>query len=210
MFLYRFFRLILAFLFKLFFHLEVRGKAFIPRKGGFVLASNHTSLLDPMLLGVACPRLLNFAAKDSLFSNRYFGQLIRWCGAFPIKRSTADLAAVRESVSRLKHNMGLVVFPEGTRSANGQIQDIKHGFILLAKKAHVPIVPVWISGSGRALSKGRKVISLVKVRVIFGQPVYVGLTYAYEDMALDIFKQIKSLGQSLSSGTSAASLPRHS
>lgn len=193
MFLYRLLRFLSLLLCKLFFHLEVYGKEFIPQSGGFVLSSNHTSYLDPILLAVACPRILNFAARDSLFWNRPFARLLREVGAFPIKRWSADLSAVRESVRRLKNSFGLVVFPEGTRSVNADIQHITHGFVLLADKADVPVIPARILGSHNAWAKSKKIFRPAKVRVVFGRPVYHERRHSYAYTAQEIFGRIKHL-----------------
>ena len=194
MFLYRIFRFFLFIAAKVFFHLEVRGRKYIPLKGGFVLASNHSSILDPMLLGVACPRELNFAARDTLFRNPFFGALIFKVGAFPIKRWSADLAAIKESVRRLKIGRGLVVFPQGTRSSGFELNNISPGFVFLADKAKVPIVPVRIRGSRNAMRKGRKLIKPAKIRITFGKPVFIQESKDYEKVANDVFRQIAHLG----------------
>lgn len=193
MFLYRFLRFFLFWASRLFFHLEVRGREYIPKEGGFILASNHASFLDPILLGVACPRILNFAARDSLFKIPLFGLLIFNVGAFPIKRWSADLSAVRESVRRLQAHTGLVVFPEGTRSVNGQLQAITHGFVLLASKAGVPIVPVWIKGSYKAWGRRSPMIRPSKITVVFGQPVTAVRGMPYPEVAQEIQARIRCL-----------------
>lgn len=193
MLLYRFFRAIIDFILKVFFHFKVRGRNLIPESGGFVLVSNHTSILDPMILGAACPRILNFAARDSLFNNRFFGTLISRVGAFPIKRWSADLNAVKESINRLKKGYGLVIFPEGTRSIDGKLQNITHGFVLLAQRANVPMVPVMISGANKALAKGNKFIRPARISVSFGQPVYVNKGLSNEEIAADIYNRLKAL-----------------
>ena len=193
MFVYYFCRLVLFVLHKLFFHLEIRGRRFIPQKGGFIVVSNHASFLDPIVLGVSTNRILNYAARDTLFRNRFFGWLLRQCGSFPIRRWSADLSAVKEAVRRLKKGAGLVVFPEGTRSQDGQVQEITRGFVLLAKKAGVPIIPAWISGSAKAWGKGRKMITLAKIKVAFGRPFYVESGLSHSQIAEETFRQIKLL-----------------
>ena len=180
---------------KFYFHLEAIGKEHIPRKGGFVVASNHASFLDPVLLGSACPRGLNFAARDSLFKNPLLRYLISNVGAFPIKRWSADLAAVKESVRRLSLNAGLVVFPEGTRSPDGLLQPMSHGFALLAAKACVPIIPAWISGSYKAWGKKSKIMRPVKITVVFGQPLWVEKKQPYPEVARKVFDRIKDLSK---------------
>ncbi len=194
MFLYYFFRFILFVLFKLFFHFKAEGKNFVPKSGGFLLISNHASFLDPMILGVASPRGLNFAARDSLFRGYFFGRLIRLCGAFPVKRWSADLSAIKESVRRLKMGVGLVVFPEGTRSDDGRVsREITNGFVLLAKKAQVPIVPAVILGSEKAWGKNNKAIKPGRLKVIFLEPFYLTREDTeYVDIAARLFSRIQS------------------
>ncbi|MEK6568576.1 MAG: lysophospholipid acyltransferase family protein [Candidatus Omnitrophota bacterium] len=194
--MYRFLRFFLICSCRLFFHLEVRGRGFIPKKGGFVLASNHASFLDPILVGTACPRVLNFAARESLFRNKFFGWFITEMGSFPIKRWSADLSAVKESVRRLKNNAGLLVFPEGTRSQDGNIRVITGGFVMLAAKARVPIIPVWVSGSRKAWGKGSRFIKPAKIMVIFGSPVDVGNRRDYEVAAREVVGRIQGLSDS--------------
>lgn len=192
-FIYHWLKLSAFVLSKLFFHLEIKDRKLIPRQGGFVLVSNHTSFLDPVILGAACPRVLNFAARDTLFRNRLFAALLRMVCAFPIKRWSADLSAVRESVRRLKSGAGLVVFPEGTRSAGSEMQNITYGFVLLSYRARVPIIPAWISGSKNAWGKGDKMIKAAKIRVIFGQPVYANSSRPYSEIAQYVYKQMQQL-----------------
>lgn len=195
MFLYYLVRLLAFVLCKFFFHLEIKGREYIPQEGGFVLVSNHASFLDPIILSASCPRVIHFAARDTLFRNRFFAALISRLCAFPIKRWSADLAAVKESVRRLKANAGLLVFPQGTRNASADIdlQNITYGFVLLAHRAGVPIIPVWISGSNRAWGKGDKMIRLSKIKVIFGEPIYAEHKRPYVETAHDVYKRMQQL-----------------
>lgn len=190
--LYRILRFICFILCKLFFHFEVFGKEFIPKAGGFIIASNHASFLDPVILGVSSPRLLNYAARDTLFANGFFSALLRRIGVFPIRRWSADLSAVRESVRRLNSGFGLVIFPEGTRSVNGDIQSVTRGFVLLAQKAGVPIIPARVFGSHKAWPKSRRIFSPAKVRVAFLEPVYSHKDRDYNKTAQEVFEAIKN------------------
>jgi 1-acyl-sn-glycerol-3-phosphate acyltransferase len=190
--LYRILRFVSFLLCKLFFHFEVFGKECIPGKGGFIIVSNHASFLDPVILGISCPRLLSYAARDSLFSKAFFASLLRRIGVFPVKRWSADLSAVRESVRRLKLGFGLVIFPEGTRSASGDIQSVARGFVLLAQKARVPIIPARIFGSHKAWPKSRRIFSPARVRVLFLEPVYSHKDKDYDRTAQEVFERIKN------------------
>ena len=139
------------------FRLEVSGLENVPPEGqGVLLASNHQSFLDPITIGVALRREINPVARESLFHNPLFRSLIRYLNAFPIQRSSADMAAVREGIRRLKNADALVLFPEATRTRDGRIGRISPGFALLAKKACVPIVPVLIDGAFECWPRSRK------------------------------------------------------
>lgn len=178
---------------KLFFHFEVIGRRNIPKSGGFILVSNHASFLDPVFLSASCPRVLNFMARDSLFRNPVFGWWLLDVGVFPVKRWSGDLSAIRAAVRRLKSGRGLGLFPEGTRSPDGEIRDFSQGFALLADKAGVPVVPARVIGSYRALGKGSKMIRPVKVRVVFGECARLDKGEPYVESARRMREKIKRM-----------------
>jgi len=160
-------------LFKIFFRLDVLDRENIPAKGGFLLAGNHMSYLDPPLIAVACPRAASFLAKESLFSNKFFGGFIARLHAFPLKSHSPNMKALRWAISELKAGKVIGIFPEGARSADDRLHRPLPGVGLLAVKANVPIVPVFIEGSNRALPVGSKFIRFfTKIRVYFGAPIY--------------------------------------
>src|SRR5437762_2318878 len=98
-----------------FFPVEIHDRKNVPQRGAFLLASNHVSYLDPMILGITTGRRLNYMAKDSLFKNKVFGFVLPRLGAFPIKRKTADTGALKECFRRIREGGPLLLFPEGTR-----------------------------------------------------------------------------------------------
>ena len=122
----------------------------VPAKGGALLVSNHQSFIDPVVAGIHIPRAVHFMARDSLFANPIFGRLIAAVNAFPVRRNTADLGAIKEAMRRLKQGRLLLMFPEGTRTPDGRIQPLLPGMFAIAKKTEVPIVPVLIDGVFKA------------------------------------------------------------
>jgi 1-acyl-sn-glycerol-3-phosphate acyltransferase len=189
----------LAFLFfKLFFGLEVEGKRNIPYSGAFILASNHASYLDPAVLASACPYQLNFMARNDLFNIPIFGTLIRSVGTFPVRRNFADIASIKEALRRLGQGRGLLFFPEGTRSFSGVVQRAQPGIGFVAAKSQVPVIPVFVSGTQRALGRGARFIRPAKIKVCFGQPIYPkesNLKDDYRDIARRIMEEIEQIGQ---------------
>ncbi len=165
-------RLLAIILCKVLFGLQVFGRGNIPLKGGFILASNHTSYLDPPVLGVACPRVLSALAKEELFKNAFLGWLITNLNAFPIQSQTGDFKSLRRAIKELEMGRALAVFPEGGRTADGELREPMRGVGFLAVKAAVPIVPAFIEGSDKALPMDSKFIRLKKIKVYFGKPIW--------------------------------------
>jgi cytidylate kinase len=121
------------------FRLEAQGTEHIPRRGPALLVSNHSSLLDPPLVGGACPRQLTFLAKAELFGVPGFGRLIHALNARPVRREGADAAALRVALRVLEQGGALLVFPEGTRGAEGELREAKPGAALLAVMSGAPV-----------------------------------------------------------------------
>lgn len=212
--LYDFLRLLSALIFKTFFCFQVKGAKNIPKKGGFILASNHASYLDPVALGAACPRRLNFMARDDLFNIPLFGRLIAAVGAFPVKREAGDLRALKEAMRRVKDDKALALFPEGRRefaAAGFALLAPRPGIGFLVAKLNVPVIPAFIKGTANALPRGAKFIRAGKIVVYFGQPrffsgaerllnekgrdkeIYIERGTPYQDIAQRIIEDIRRL-----------------
>jgi len=180
-------------IFKLLFRIEVSGKKHIPANGGFILASNHASYLDPIALGVACPRRLSFMARHDLFSNGWFSWLLTSVRAFPLKRDSADIWSLKEAMRRIRSGDGLVLFPEGSRRFNGDSAGPQPGIGFLASKLNVPVVPAFIKGASLALPKGAKFIKPSKISVYFGKQIPIERRMPYQEIAESIMANIRHL-----------------
>jgi 1-acyl-sn-glycerol-3-phosphate acyltransferase len=156
---------------RLMFRLEAVGTENIPAHGPVLMVANHSSLLDPPLVGGASDRQLTYLAKAELFEIPLFGALIRALKARPIRREGADPGALRTAKRVLEEGGALLVFPEGTRGDEGVIRPAKAGAGLLAVSSGAPVVPVYVSGSGRAWPRGRRLPRPAKVTVTFGTPL---------------------------------------
>jgi 1-acyl-sn-glycerol-3-phosphate acyltransferase len=185
-------KIIFFIIFKLFFKLTVYGKEYIPKKGGFIIASNHTSNLDPIVLGLASPRKINFMAKEELFKNKFFSFILHSVAAFPVKRNKVETTSIKEAIRRLKAGGGLLLFPEGGRRNFIDVSEIKAGVGLLSCKAKVPIIPTLIKGSGEVLPKGRYFPKRGKISVYFAPPIS-SYSQNYEDIARETMLAIKKL-----------------
>ena len=191
---YRFSRFILLLLCKLLFRIRYSGREFIPKKGGFILAANHVSYLDPVVLGVACPRSLNFMAKDSLFSARFLASWLKAVGVIPIKRDAADLSALKTAIKNANAGMGLALFPEGTRrTKDNQFINPEPGVGFLAAKLSLPVVPAYISGTYEAFPRGTRSLKLRRVSVRFGKQIHIERGKPYQEISELIMANIKQL-----------------
>jgi 1-acyl-sn-glycerol-3-phosphate acyltransferase len=151
---------------------RVFGRENVPRTGGALIAGNHISFIDPPTIGAALPRRTYYFAKKELFEVPVFGAIIRKCYAFPVEREIGDREAVRNAINILKSGELLVIFPEGGRSPDGTLQEGNVGAALIASRAGVPIVPVAVRGTDKALPLHAKFLHRAKLSVMFGEPLY--------------------------------------
>lgn len=156
----------------LFFRFRVYGKENVPKKGAFLLVSNHQSYLDPIFCGAFLSRHLHYLARKSLFANRLFAALISSVNAMPVKPGRADLSAMKAVIAKLKQGRGVCLFPEATRTSNGKITSLKGGVGLLARRAEAPIIPMLIDGAFDCWPRHKKMFSLFKgIVVCYGKAI---------------------------------------
>jgi 1-acyl-sn-glycerol-3-phosphate acyltransferase len=150
--------------------LRASGRENVPGRGAAMLVSNHLSHLDVLVLGILLDRPLNYVARSSLF---FFplGPFIRSCGAFPIQRDGIGAQGLKETLRRLKSGGIVTLFPEGTRTTDGELGELKPGIALLAAKARVPILPAAIAGTFEAWPRSRPFPSSHPIHVHFGRPI---------------------------------------
>ncbi len=172
----------------------VFGKENFPPDKGVIIASNHLSNLDPVILGLASGRKLSYVAKESLFRNKLFSFLLYRVGAFPIRRDYGDVGAIKEALRRLKKRGRIVVFPEGTRKSQSGPKKVQPGVGLLAVKGDAVIVPAYIRGSDKVMAPGSNIIKPGRITVTFGTP----LPYIREDSYLKIAEKVMQSIHSLS------------
>jgi 1-acyl-sn-glycerol-3-phosphate acyltransferase len=141
-----------------FFKLHPAGRENVPDHGPLVLICNHQSFLDPVLCGIFVKRPLYFLARDTLFRG-LFGRLIASVNTISVKRGTADLAAMKTIINKLKQGNGVCLFPEATRTSDGKITAFKPGFGLLCRRGNAAVVPVVIDGAFESWPRHKKLFS---------------------------------------------------
>ena len=159
--------------FFLYNRVDVFGREHIPLSGPLIVASSHSSNLDPPLVGAFFPMRLRYLAKDSLFKNVILKTIIQTLGAISVSREDSQKAAsvLKLLLSCLQDGENVLLFPEGTRSSDGKLQKLEGGVAFLSLKAMVPIVPVYVGGSFAACPRG-KMPRPSKMRLHWGKPIY--------------------------------------
>lgn len=179
--LYEVFKFIFRLLFKIFFRIQYIGTDNFPKDGAVILASNHASFFDPIIAGISCNRPLYFMARKSLFRNNIFGKILIWVNALPLKRDSADFGAFRDVLAKLREGKSVLIYPEGTRSIDGNLGKPKAGIGFLAVSSKAKVVPCYIKGSREALPKGARFPKFTKISVYYGEPLEFGRTIGAND-----------------------------
>jgi 1-acyl-sn-glycerol-3-phosphate acyltransferase len=154
-----------------FFNIRCGGREKVPKTGGGLMLSNHQSNLDPVLVGLACKRRLNYVARKTLFKFPPFRWLINSLDAISIDREGTGLDGLKETLKRLKRGEIVLLFPEGTRTPNGEVQAMKPGFCAVARRSAVPILPVAMDGAWHAWPRQQKLPRRAVIHVQFGDPI---------------------------------------
>lgn len=152
--------------------LRISGRENVPRDGGVLVLSNHQSHFDPPLIGLCCPRQMNFLARKTLFDFRPFALLISSLNAFPIDRDGNAMGGVKETLRRLKRGEMVLMFPEGTRTSDGEIAPFRPGFLTLAKRSGAWVLPVAMEGPFSIWPRHRRLPRLWgTIHVRFAEPI---------------------------------------
>lgn len=142
----------------------------MPADGGVVLAGNHVSYLDPVVIPAGLWRRVSFMAKSELFAKPVLGWLMSMLYAFPVRRELADREAIATAGKRLEDGWAVGIFPEGTRVFGGEVAG-QEGAAFIALRAGAPLVPVGIDGTGRVRPRGVRTFRLPRITVVFGEPI---------------------------------------
>ena len=160
------------------------------------MAANHASFLDPPVIGGVSTRRVRFMAREGLFKIPLFRTFIK-VFSFPVKRAKPHPSAIKEAVRRLRRGELIVMFPEGSRSVDGNLLEAKRGLSVIASISRIPVVPTFIKGTGKALPVGALLPRPSKITVIFGTPLAMQKEETekqfQERLNRDIIKEIENL-----------------
>ena len=175
--MYRFVRFVLYWFLRVYYGLKVSGREHLPAEGGYILAVNHQSFLDPVILGSPVRRFVCFMARTTLWRSRFFRCVDSLLGnIIPVKRDYPDKNALREAVRRLGDGWVILMFPEGTRTLTGRLGSVKKGPAFLADRVDAPIVPGILKGAYEIWPKGRRFPRLLgwpfrRLQMRYGPPI---------------------------------------
>lgn len=166
------------------FDLRCFGREHLNFPGSALLLSTHQSTLDPVLIGLMDNSELAYLARKTLFKSALFAALIRALNAIEIDREGGGLAGLKETLRRLKQGKKVLIFPEGTRSSTGHPSTLKPGFISLARRGAVPLVPMAVTGAFQALRRGSRLPHYAPLCVVVGQRIEPAVVAELDDQQL--------------------------
>jgi len=158
-------------LFLVFYRIRIHGLENYPSSDRLLICSNHQSNLDPLVVGAVCPRPINYLGKETLFRPAPFGWFLRWNDVIPIDRSGSGIGGMKETLRRLKNDEAVLIFPEGSRSLDGEMQPLKQGFCSLTRRASALLVPIGVEGTYDALPPSRKAPRWGRIHVVVGPQI---------------------------------------
>lgn len=164
-------KVIFILLFKICFRIRAFGSKDFPKTGPVIIASNHTSFLDPIIVGISVHRQLYFLARQSLFKVKILGKILPLVNTLPLKREAVDVGAFKIALDKLKEGKVISIFPEGTRTKDGNLQKPRYGIGFLKEISGAKIVPCYIKGSREVLPRGARLPRFSKISVYIGRPL---------------------------------------
>jgi 1-acyl-sn-glycerol-3-phosphate acyltransferase len=150
------------------FDFRVYNREAIPKEGGLLLAMNHQSFIDPPLAGIACDREVCYLARKSLFDVPVLGRLLPPLHVIPYDQSGSDIGALKAMIRVVKKGEAAVIFPEGTRTSDGELQPAQAGVGMVVAKTLAPVVPLRIFGAFDAFPRNSKSVRFTPVTLVVG------------------------------------------
>ncbi len=156
---------------RIFFRFRVINPERVIQEGPVILAMNHESYLDPPLAGIACRRAIYFLARKSLLDLPLLGPILPKLNVIPVDQEGGDRSALKALIRALRANHGVLVFPEGSRTLDGDLQPASPGVGFVIAKTLGPVVPMRIFGAHRALPRGGRKLRLCPITIVVGEPL---------------------------------------
>ena len=169
---YQFGYRIAQFLARTFFDYRVVHRERIIEEGGAILAMNHESYLDPPLAGIACHREIHYLARKTLLDWPLLGPILPHLNVIPVDQERADMSALKNVIRLVRAGHSTVIFPEGSRTLDGDFMPALPGLGLVIAKTLAPVVPMRIFGARRAFPRGGKPRLFTPITLVVGEPLF--------------------------------------
>jgi 1-acyl-sn-glycerol-3-phosphate acyltransferase len=155
-----------------FYRLRSAGREHWPESGGGLVCSNHQSYFDPPLIGMTCRRQMNYLARDdTLFKVPILKRIMTFLDAIPINRDRSGFSGLKETMKRLRAGELVLIFPEGTRTHDGELLPLKPGFCAIVRRSRVPLIPVCMDGAFQAWPRTSPLPQVGRLAVVIGRPI---------------------------------------
>jgi 1-acyl-sn-glycerol-3-phosphate acyltransferase len=186
---------------RLLFRFRVIHRERMIQSGPVILAMNHQSYLDPPLAGITCDRAIYFLARRTLLNMPLLGWVLPKLNVIPVNQEGVDRSAIKAVIRVLQAGNGVLVFPEGSRTPDGNLQPAEPGLGFVIAKTLAPVVPMRIFGAHEALPRGGGRLRLVPITVVIGEPIFFSVTdlepagkNLYERLSRRVMNAIAALG----------------
>ncbi len=157
---------------RVFFRMRVIHPERLLEEGGVIYAANHASYFDPPIIGSSCRRPIYYLARKTLMKWPILGPIFPSLNVVPVDQERADMSALKTIIKLVREGHRTIIFPEGSRTDNGELQPAQPGLGLVVAKTRAPVVPMRIYGSYEAFPRGAKGIKLARITVVVGEPIY--------------------------------------
>lgn len=159
------------FILRVFFRMRVIYPERLLEEGGVIYAANHASYLDPPIIGTSCKQPIYYLARKTLMKWPVLGPIFPSLNVVPVDQERADMSALKTIIKLVREGHRTIIFPEGARTLDGQLQPAQPGLGLVVSKTRAPVVPMRIFGSYEAFPRGASRVKLARITVVVGEPI---------------------------------------
>jgi 1-acyl-sn-glycerol-3-phosphate acyltransferase len=176
------------FMARVFFRYRVIHRERVIQNGPVILAMNHQSYLDPPLAGIACDRAIYFLTRKTLLDVPVLGWILLKLNVVPVDQEGSDRSALKAVIRILRAGQCTIIFPEGSRALDGNLQPALPGIGFVIAKTLAPVVPMRIFGAHEALPRGRWILRFCPITIVIGEPIH--FTPADIEPGRDIYQKL--------------------
>ena len=153
------------------YRIRVHKIKYYPDDRGMLICSNHQSYLDPLIIGIACPHAVNYLGRKSLFRSPFLAWILKFNDTIPIDREGTGVGGMKETLRRLKKGESVVIFPEGTRTIDGELLPLMLGFCAVARRSKATLMPLAFDGAYQSFPRNSKIPLPGRIHTVMAEPI---------------------------------------